>query len=143
MGIFHIVRLLFAVVLSGAIGWISLFVFNMVKIMQRFEAFEVSPDREFDRLGTAMEQAVANISGGSALFLGAGIAGVLLSEIFKTRSLLFYAGATGALTAVLAAALWQQTNFGGNAQAAASLAMAGFVAGTVYWIVAVPSSAPR
>jgi hypothetical protein len=59
-----------------------------------------------------------------------------LSEIFKTRSLLFYAAATGALTAVLAAALWQHTNAIGNAQAAASLAMAGFVAGGVYWIIA-------
>ena len=61
---------------------------------------------------------------------------MLLSEVFKTRSLLFYAGATGALTAVLAAALWQHTTAAGNAQAAAALAMAGFVSGGVYWMIA-------
>ena len=52
------------------------------------------------------------------------------------RSLLFYAGATGALTAVLAAGLWQQANANGTGQAAAALAMAGFVAGGVYWMIA-------
>jgi hypothetical protein len=143
MSISHLFRVAIGIVLSGAIGWISLAIFNMIKIMQGLEAFEAAPDREFDRLPMAMEQAIANISGGSAVFLAAGIAGVLLSEIFKTRSLLFYASATGALTAVFAAALWQQSHFGGTAQAAASLAMAGFVAGTVYWIVAVPSSRPK
>ncbi len=65
-----------------------------------------------------------------------------MSEIFKTRLFLFYAGATGALTALFAAALWQQSNAAGNAQTAAALAMAGFVAGGVYWMIAVPS-APR
>jgi len=143
MSVYHFLRVAIGIVLSGAIGWISLAIFNMIKIMQGFEAFEAAPDREFARLPLAMEQAISNISGGSALFLAAGITGVLLSEIFKTRSLLFYASATGALSAVFAAALWQQTNFGGNAQAAASLALAGFVAGTVYWMIAVPSGAVK
>ncbi len=143
MSFTHILRVLFAIVLSGAIGWVSLFAFHAVKIMQQFEAFEVAEsDGEFAKLVRAMEEAVRNIDGGSALFLAAGIAGVLLSEIFKTRLFLFYAGATGALTAVLAAALWQQANTAGNAQTAAALAMAGFVAGGVYWLIAVPS-APR
>ncbi len=140
MSFTHILRVLFAIALSGAIGWVSLLAFNAIKIMQQFEAYEAaSSDGEFAKLVRVMEDAVRNIDGGSALFLAAGIAGVLLSEIFKTRLLLFYAGATGALTAVLAAALWQQTDAAGNAQAAAALAMAGFVAGGVYWMVAVPS----
>jgi hypothetical protein len=89
-----------------------------------------------------LDEAVRNIEGGSALFLAAGIAGVLLGEIFKTPSLLFYAAATGALTAVLAAALWQQVHAAGNAQTAGALAVAGFVAGTVYWMIA-GYTAPR
>jgi hypothetical protein len=143
MSFTHILRVLFAIALSGAIGWVSLFAFNVVKIMQQLEEVEATaPEGDFGRLPQVVEDAVNNIQGGSALFLAAGIAGVLLSEIFKTRLFLFYAGATSALTAVLAAALWQQSNAGGNAQAAASLAMAGFVAGAVYWIVAGHSS-PR
>jgi hypothetical protein len=142
MSLFHFVRVLIAIGLSGAIGWLALVIFNLVKIMQGFEAVEAAPDRGFGQLPQAMEQAAGNIQGGSALFLAAGIAGVLLSEIFKTRSLLFYAAATGALTAVLAAALWQQANAPGNAQAAAALAIAGFVAGGVYWMIA-GHSAPQ
>ncbi len=137
MSFTHILRVLFAIALSGAIGWFSLFAFNIVKVMQQLEAFEATaPEGDFGRLPQVVEDAIRNIEGGSALFLAAGIAGVLLSEIFKTRLLLFYAGATGALTAVLAAALWQQANAAGNAQTAAALAMAGFVAGGVYWMVA-------
>jgi hypothetical protein len=143
MRIVHILRVLFAIVLSGAIGWVSLFVFHFIRITQQLEAFEAtSTDGEFAKLMRVMEDAVRNIDGASALFLAAGIAGVLLSEIFKTRQFLFYAGATGALTAVLAAALWQQANAAGSAQTAAGLAMAGCVAGGVYWMIAVPS-APR
>jgi hypothetical protein len=139
----HILRVLFGILLSGTIGWISLFVFHFIKITRQFEAFEeTASDGEFATLVHSVEAAAYNIDGGgSALFLAAGIAGVLLSEIFKTRLFLFYAGATGALTALFAAALWQQSN-AGNAQTAAALAMAGFVAGGVYWIIAVPS-APR
>ncbi|MGO9174459.1 MAG: hypothetical protein ACLP7P_21190 [Rhodomicrobium sp.] len=141
MSFSHMVRVLVAIALSGAIGWISLFAFNIVKVMQQLEAAEAAaPDGDFGRLPQVIEDAIHNIQGGSALFLAAGIAGVLLSEIFKTRALLFYAGATGALTSVLAAALWQQTNAGGNAQAAAAVAMAGFVAGTVYWMIAGQSA---
>jgi hypothetical protein len=143
MRVTRILRVLFAIFLSGAIGWISLFVFHFIKITQQFEAFEATAsDSAFVRLANAMEDAIRNIDGASALFLAAAIAGVLLSEIFKTRLLLFYAGATGALTAIFAAALWQQASAAGNAQAAAALAMAGFVAGGVYWLIAVPS-APR
>jgi len=143
MSFSHMVRVLFAIALSGAMGWVSLFAFNFVKVMQQLEAVEATaPDSDFGRLFQVTDDAVRNIQGGSALFLAAGIAGVLLSEIFKTRSLLFYAGATGALTSVLAAALWQQTNAGGNAQAAAAVAMAGFVRGGVYWMIA-GHSAPR
>ncbi len=141
MSFSHIVRLLIAIALSGVIGWMSLAAFNVIKIWQRFEAFEASPDNDLGRLPQTMMQAVDTIQGGSALFLAAAIAGVLLSEVFKTRSLLFYAGATGALTAVLAAALWQQAAVAGHTQAAAPLAMAGFVAGGVYWMIAGHSAA--
>jgi len=143
MSVTHILRVLVAIALSGAIGWVSLLTFNIVKVMQQLEALEATaPEGDFGRLPQVMEDAIRNIEGGSALFLAAGIAGVLLSEIFKTRLFLFYAGATGALTALLAAALWQQANAAGNAQTAAALAMAGFVAGGVYWMVA-GHSAPR
>ncbi len=136
MSVSHIFRVLFAIVLSGAIGWVSLAALNVFKVMQGLEAFEAAPDAEFGRLGFVWEEAIRNMQGGSALFLAAGIAGVLLSEIFRTRSLLFYAGATGALTAVFAAAFWQQGNGQGTAQAAGALAMAGFIAGGVYWMIA-------
>lgn len=143
MSFTHILRVLFAIALSGTIGWVSLFAFNVIKFMQQLEELEATaPQGDFGRLPQVVEEAFNNIQGGSALFLAAGIAGVLLSEIFKARLFLLYAGATGALTAVLAAGLWQQTNAAGNGQAAASLAMAGFVAGAVYWMVA-GHSAPR
>ncbi len=136
MSLSHMVRVLFAIAISGAIGWAALAAFNVIEVMQHFETFEAAmPDGNFRALTSAFVQAIDNIQGGSAVFLGTGIAGILLSEIFKTNSLLFYAAATGALTAVLAAALWQQANAPGTAQAAAGLAMAGFVAGTVYWII--------
>lgn len=143
MSFTHILRVLFAIALSGAIGWVSLFAFNVVRIMQQLEELEATaPEGDFGKLPQVVTDAINNIQGGSALFLAAGIAGVLLSEIFRTRLFLFYAGATGALAAVLAAALWQQSN-AGNAQAAASLAMAGFVAGAVYWMIAGYSAPPR
>jgi hypothetical protein len=92
--------------------------------------------REFGALVGVLQEAARSIEGSSALFLAVGIAGVLLGEVFKTSSLLFYAATTGALTAILAAALWQQVQAAGNAQTAAALAVAGFVAGTVYWMIA-------
>jgi hypothetical protein len=142
MSFSHLIRVLFAIALSGAIGWVSLVAFNFIKITQQFEAVEAAaPNADPTMFITVVKQAIHDIQGGSAVFLGAGIAGVLLSEIFRTRSLLLYAAATGALTAVLAAALWEQINTVGTAQAAAGLAMAGFVAGGVYWVIAGPSDA--
>ena len=115
MSLTHILRVLFGILLSGTIGWVSLFVFHFIKITRQFEAFEATAsDGEFAKLVQAVQTAAYNIDGGSALFLAAGIAGVLLSEIFKTRLFLFYAGATGALTALFAAALWQQSKRGGQ-----------------------------
>lgn len=151
MSFSHFIRVLFAIALSGAVGWVSLLGYYIVRITQQFEAFETAPratvfeegpESVFGRLLQVLVDAVHNIQGGSALFLAAGIAGVLLGEIFKTTSLLFYAAATGALTAVLAAALWQQVHAAGSAQTAGALAVAGFVAGTVYWMIA-GYTAPR
>jgi hypothetical protein len=137
MSFSHVLRVLFAVALSGAIGWVSLAAFNVVKVMQRLEGFEAAlPDSGFGILPSVLDEAIRAMQGGSAVFLAAGIAGVLLGEIFKMRSLLFYAGATGALTAVFAAAPWQQANAPATAQAGAALAVAGFVAGSVYWLIA-------
>jgi hypothetical protein len=143
MSFIHFLRVLFAIALSGAVGWFFLFGYNVFRITQQFEALEAAaPGGDFGMLLRMLEEAVRNIEGGSALFLAAGIAGVLLGEIFKTTSLLFYAAATGALTAVLAAALWQQVHAAGSAQTAGALAVAGFVAGTVYWMIA-GYTAPR
>jgi hypothetical protein len=143
MSFSHFIRVLFAIAFSGAVGWVFLFGYHVYRITKQLEAFEAAtPSGDFGMLTRVMEDAVRNIEGGSALFLGAGIAGVLLGEIFKTSSLLFYAAATGALTAVLAAALWQQVHMAGSAQTAGALAVAGFVAGTVYWMIA-GYTAPR
>jgi hypothetical protein len=143
MSFTHFLRVLFAIAISGAVGWVFLFGYHVFRITQQFETFEATAQGgDFGMLLRVLDDAVRNIEGGSALFLGAGIAGVLLGEIFKTSSLLFYAAATGALTAVLAAALWQQVHAAGNAQTAGALAVAGFVAGTVYWMIA-GYAAPR
>ncbi len=132
MSFTHILRVIFAIAISGAAGWVFLLGYHYVRISQQFEVFQVAASNgNFDGLLQAVLEAMRNIEGGSALFLGAGIAGVLLSEIFKTRSLLFYSAATGALTAALAAALWQQGHAPGSARTAAALAMAGFVAGAI------------
>jgi hypothetical protein len=147
----HFIRVLFAIALSGAVGWVFLFGYNIFRITQQFETFKAAawagefqnkPGSVFAMLLRVADDAIRNIQGGSALFLAAGIAGVLLGEVFKTSSLLFYAAATGALTAVLAAALWQQVHAAGNAQTAGALAVAGFVAGTIYWMIA-GYTAPR
>ncbi len=140
LSLFHVLKVLFAIAISGAIGWISLAGFNFIKIWQQFEAFEAAaPESGVDLLPSAMEKALHTMQGGSSVFLAAAIAGVLLSEVFKTRSLVFYAGATGALTAALAAALWEQSAMPGVTPAITALAMAGFVAGGVYWTIASPS----
>ncbi len=144
MSFTHILRVLFAVAISGAAGWVFLAGYHILRILQQFEAFEAgAPDGNLDGLPRAMLEAMSNIEGGGALFLGAGIAGVLLGEVIKTRSLLFYSAATGALTAALAATLWQQGHVPGNARTAAALAMAGFVAGAIYWMIAGYSEARR
>ncbi len=139
MSLYHILRVLVAVVLSGVIGWISLFAFNAVKIWQQFEALQAAPSVDLQRIPATMESAINTMQGGSAVFLAAAIVGVLLSEVFRTRSLVFYVGATGLLTAVFAAAFWREGGPLGAAPAAAALAMAGFVAGGIYWMIASPS----
>jgi hypothetical protein len=141
MSLYQIVRIMIGIVLSGVIGWISLLVFNALKIWQQFEAFEAagSPGAGLGMAPAAMEKAINTMQGGSAVFLAAGIAGVLLGEVFRTRSLVFYVGATGALTALFAAAFWHEGGPLSTAPAAAALAMAGFVAGGIYWMIASPS----
>ena len=141
MSLYQIVRIVVGIVLSGVIGWISLLVFNALKIWQQFEALEAAGSRGADlgMVPSAMEKAINTMQGGSSVFLAAGIAGVLLGEVFRTRSLVFYVGATGALTALFAAAFWHEGGPLGTAPAAAALAMAGFVAGGIYWIIASPS----
>jgi len=105
MSLYHILRVLVAVVFSGLVGWISLFAFNAMKIWQQFEAFEAEASyADLGLIPAAMERAINTMQGGSAVFLAAAIVGVLLGEVFRTRSLVFYVGATGAMTALLAAA---------------------------------------
>ena len=141
MSLYQIVRVVIGIVLSGVIGWISLFAFNAVKIWQQFEAFQAGGSRGADlgMIPAAMEKAISTMQGGSAVFLAAAIVGVLLGEVFRTRSLVFYVGATGGLTALFAAAFWHEGGPLGTAPAAAALAMAGFVAGGIYWMIASPS----
>ena len=141
VSLYNILRVLVGVVLSGIIGWVSLFAFNAIKIWQQFEAVQAAaPKVDLNRMTATMETAISTMQGGTAVFLAAGIGGVLLSEVFRTRSLLFYVGATGALTALFAAAFWQDGGPLGIAPAASALAMAGFVAGGIYWMIASPSS---
>ncbi|MFZ1107371.1 MAG: hypothetical protein WAN43_03340 [Rhodomicrobium sp.] len=141
MSLFRIVWVLFAIAISGAAGWVSLLAFNAIKIWQRLEAAQAAaPDFDAEILSAAMERAIYTMAGGSAVFIAAAIAGVLLSEVFRSRSLVFYAGATGGLTAGLAAA-WTQNLASAAAAPAASLAMAGFVAGSIYWLIASPNDA--
>jgi hypothetical protein len=141
MSFTHILRVLFAIALSGAMGWLCLVAFQVLKLLKGLEASQaLAADSDFGMLPSMLARAAHDIECGSALFLAAGIAGVLLSEIFKTRSFLFYSGATGALTAILAAALWRQVP--GAGQTASALAMAGFVAGAFYWMIAGPAT-PR
>ena len=45
MSLYNILRVLVGVVISGVIGWLSLFAFNAVKIWQQFEAFEAAGSR--------------------------------------------------------------------------------------------------
>ncbi len=141
MSLYHILRVVFAIAISGALGWMSLAAFAAVKVWQHFEAVEAfGPDAAgVEYFPSVLERAVTTMQGGSAVFLAAAIAGVLLGEVFRTRSLIFYAGATGLLTAVFAAAFWQEGGPLGVAPPAAALAMAGFVAGGVYWTIASPS----
>jgi hypothetical protein len=141
MGFLRILWLLFAIFLSGTMGWFSLFFFFFFKVAQHFVDLEVTgSDDAYDRMIRAVVDAIGNIGGAPVLFLAAAIAGVLLSEIFKSRAFLFYAGATGALTALLASAMWQSPGMGGSAQTTMGLALAGCVTGGCYWLMASPSA---
>ena len=136
MSLFHILRVLFAVAVSGAIGWVSLIAFNAAKFLREFENLEVAaPNVDLEPLLSAMERSAQTVHGGSVVFLAAAIVGVLFGEIFRSRSLIFYAGATGALTAALAVG-WRLA--AAEATPASALAMAGFVAGGIYWAIASP-----
>ena len=120
MSLYQVVRIVLGVALSGVIGWISLLAFNALKIWQQFEAFEAAGSRGAD-LGmapSAIEKAINTMQGGSAV----------------------YVGATGALTALFAAVFWREGGPLGAAPAASALAMAGFVAGGIYWMIASPSN---
>jgi hypothetical protein len=136
MSLFHVLRVLFAVAFSGAVGWASLIAFNAVKFLREFENFEVAaPNVDLEPLLYAMERSAQTVHGGSMVFLAVAIVGVLFSEIFRSRSLIFYAGATGALTAALAVG-WRMA--APEATPVSALAMAGFVAGGIYWAIASP-----
>jgi hypothetical protein len=138
MSLFRVLWVAFAVAISGAVGWLSLLLFNAMKIWQRLEATDVyASDMDMDRLSSTMDRAIHSMQGGTAIFIAAAIVGVLLSEIFRSRSLIFYAGATGGLATALATA-WQFSAYP-SATPATTLAMAGFVAGGVYWLVAGPN----
>jgi hypothetical protein len=139
MSLFRIIWVLFAIAISGTIGWVSLLAFNAVKIWQKLEAAQAAePDFDMEILSAAMQRAIHTMQGGPAVFIAAAIVGVVLGEVLRSRSLVFYAGATGGLSTALAAA-WPDNFAAGAAAPAATLAMAGFVAGAIYWLVASPN----
>ena len=142
MKLSHIFRVVVGIILSGVMGWFSLLAFNIMKIWQQFEDFEAYHPRgdNLDAIPAALERAIDTMQGGSAVFLAAAIVGVLFSEVFRTRSLTFYVGATGVLTAAFAAAFWHTGGPSTTTTAASALAMAGFVAGGIYWMIASPDA---
>jgi hypothetical protein len=79
------------------------------------------------------------MQGGGAIFLVASLSCVVLSEVFRTRSILYYAGLSGALALAAAAALASPAANAHIGQAGSVLAIAGFTAGAVYWLIARPS----
>jgi hypothetical protein len=143
MSIGHFFRVLFAVVLSGVIGWISLVALHAVKLVKEVERFQVTASDETFILDASFENAILALQGGGAVVLAAAIAGVLLGEVLRSRSLLFYAGATGALSVALAGAFWRVDLTSLTSPVSAALVMAGCVAGTIYWLIAGYSGPAR
>jgi len=131
----HFIRLVFTLVFSAITGWIALFGLNALKVLQTFEAFEAAgPNVDMRRYVAQSGEIMRSLESGAALLIGTSIACIVLSEIVGTRSLLYYAGAAGALTVILAVGLSPPP--AGFGQALSALAIAGFISGAVYWLFA-------
>jgi hypothetical protein len=136
MSIGSVIRIVFAVLLAGAAGWLSLFSLTMFDIMRSLEKAAVDSEGQVLDLTPAADRAFAAIHGAGALFAAIAISGLILSGLLRTRSVIFYMGAAGALTVLLAQAQAFADFAERLPQAFAPLAIAGFVMGAVYWLIA-------
>jgi hypothetical protein len=132
----YLVRLFFAALFSGAFAFGTLAALSAARVWQRVEAFSADPqftDGAWPPM-LWLDETVRAMQGGSAVFIGSAVAGVLLSEVFGTRSILYYMAAAGALSVLLASGLtpvgFQTVKAGSSA-----IAIAGFAGGAVYWLV--------
>jgi hypothetical protein len=137
ISLWHILKVLIAAVFAGVAGWIALFSLSMIRIWQTVEQFAAAgSDEDANRLAVIFEDAIRLMDGGGAIFLAASISCVVLSEVFRARSLIFYMAAAGALGVAAATALSSPSISGVTGQSAAALPIAGFIAGAVYWLIA-------
>jgi len=143
MSIGHIFRVLLAMALSGLVGWLSLIALHAVKLLKEVERLQAAGPDESYILDVHIDNAILALQGGGAVVLAAAIAGVVLGEVLRSRSLLFYAGATGALSVVLAGAFWRVDLSSLTSPVSAALVIAGCIAGTIYWLIAGYSGPAR
>ncbi len=131
------VKSLFAALISGVVGWVALAGLGALRVLQKFEQFTTDPryDDSVPDLLALFDATARTMQGGSAVFLGAAVSGVVLSEVVGSRSLLYHVGLAGGLSVLFATTL----NPAGRAifgDAATAIAIAGFIGGAVYWLLA-------
>lgn len=140
MTIGHIVKVSIAVLLASAAGWISLFGLNTLRVWQAFEGLAgAQSDAEFNQFDLIFRDVLRSMEGGSTVFLCASLSCAVLSEVLRSRSILYYVGLSGALALIAAAAVSSPAFTPHAGQAGSALPIAGFVAGAVYWLIARPS----
>lgn len=136
MSVGRFFRLSFSILIAGSFGCLALLVLGFAKLWQSVEAMSVKvTDQNFQDFSFAFSELAPLFQGVAAVFLATAISGIALSEFLKTRSLTFYAGATGALSVLLAIALSNGLTPMTNANSAAVFAIAGFIAGALYWLL--------
>lgn len=134
MSLARFFKVLFGVTAAIVTGWLALIGLNIASILRALEGF-IAQDGNRDAFWIMPEHLAASVQGGPALAIAAAVSGVVLSEVFRMRSLVLYAAVTGAMTIGVAATL-SGTAAGNVGYAAAILAIAGFAAGAAYWLVA-------
>ncbi len=140
MTVAHILKVSIAVVLASVVGWITLFGLNTLRVWQAIDALAAArSDAEFNRVDYILQDVLRSMEGGGTVFLVASISCAVLSEVFRTRSILYYVGLTGAIALAAAAAISSPAFIPHAGQAGSALPIAGFAAGAVYWLIARPS----